>query len=90
MQFVARRTSLIVVPVTHLEDLSARGRRARQMILEAGLPKEVRKAISESYNKLCQAQGGRGDVSVAVRSSATAEGTLSLVLKESTYPSHLT
>lgn len=44
------------------------------MILDAGLPKDVRKAIDLSYKNLCESHGDHGDVSVAVRSSATAEG----------------
>ena len=56
--------------VSNLDDLADRGRQARQMIMNAGLPEDVRKAIEESYAKMCD--GGR-DVSVAVRSSATAE-----------------
>jgi HKD family nuclease len=51
------------------------------MILDAGLPKGVRKAIRDSYKELCKTNGGRGDLSVAVRSSATAEGKL-IVNKE--------
>lgn len=41
------------------------------MIIQAGLPKDVRRSIEGSYQKLC----GPGDslCSVAVRSSATAE-----------------
>ena len=40
------------------------------MIMDAGLPPEVRKTIEDSYKKMC-ADGK--DISVAVRSSATAE-----------------
>jgi len=40
------------------------------MIMEAGLPDEVRKAIEDSYGAICE-EGV--EVSVAVRSSATAE-----------------
>lgn len=43
------------------------------MILDAGLPKHVEVAIEESYAALCHANEQK-DVSVAVRSSATAEG----------------
>ena len=37
------------VDVTNLDDLAKVGRQARQMIIHAGLPKEVRKAIEDSY-----------------------------------------
>lgn len=58
--------------VQDLDDLAIRGRKARQMILDAGLPKHVEVAIEESYAALCHANEQK-DVSVAVRSSATAE-----------------
>jgi pyruvate,water dikinase len=58
------------VDVSNLDDLADRGRQARQMIVQAGLPDEVREAVEESYRSM--RDGGR-DVSVAVRSSATAE-----------------
>lgn len=56
--------------MTNLDDLADRGRQARQMITSAGLPEDVRKAIEASYDGMCN---GDGAVSVAVRSSATAE-----------------
>ena len=56
--------------VEKLTDLAERGRQARQMIMNAGLPEEVRASIEESYREMCK--DGR-EVSVAVRSSATAE-----------------
>ena len=56
--------------VTNLEDLAEVGRQARHMIMEAGLPPEVRKTIEDYYKKMC-ADGK--ELSVAVRSSATAE-----------------
>jgi pyruvate, water dikinase len=59
------------LPVSNLVELADRGRRARQMIVRAGLPEEVRNSIEESYRNMC-GDSGR-DVSVAVRSSATAE-----------------
>jgi len=42
------------------------------MIVAAGLPSDVRKTIEKSYRKMCEAYGNK-EVSVAVRSSATAE-----------------
>ena len=58
------------VDVSNLDDLADRGRQARQMIIQAGLPDDVRKAIESSYETMCE---GDKSVSVAVRSSATAE-----------------
>jgi len=42
------------------------------MILHAGLPDDVRQKIIDGYEQMCEEQG-LSDVSVAVRSSATAE-----------------
>lgn len=58
------------VDVSNLEDLAIRGRQARSMIMQAGLPEDVRKSIEESYDKMCK--DGK-EIDVAVRSSATAE-----------------
>ncbi len=57
---------------THnLENLAERGRKVRETILQADLPKELEKAIIKAYKKLCKEYGPNTDV--AVRSSATAE-----------------
>jgi pyruvate,water dikinase len=56
--------------VTNLNSLAKVGRQCRQMIINAGLPEDVRKAVEESYVKMCP---DGSDCSVAVRSSATAE-----------------
>lgn len=58
------------VDVTNLDDLADRGRQARQMIVQAGLPPDVRKAVESAYDAMCN---GENVCSVAVRSSATAE-----------------
>lgn len=55
------------VDVTDLDDLHSRAYQARQMVLSAGLPPAVRREILEFYGQLGK------DISVAVRSSATAE-----------------
>ncbi len=52
-------------------DLSERGKRARELILGAGLPEDLWQEIRESYDHLCAEYGH--DTDVAVRSSATAE-----------------
>jgi pyruvate,water dikinase len=57
---------------THdVEDLRARGAKARHAILAAPFPPELERAILEAYARL--GDGARGHASVAVRSSATAE-----------------
>ncbi|HHJ40491.1 MAG: phosphoenolpyruvate synthase [Methylothermaceae bacteria B42] len=56
---------------TNVEDLKRRGRRARQIVYEAGLPEELREEILAAYAELEKEFGP--ELSVAVRSSATAE-----------------
>ncbi len=57
---------------THdIRNLQKRGEKARNLILKAELPDDLKKAISEEYKNL-EKQYGAG-VDVAVRSSATAE-----------------
>ncbi|MBX2893630.1 MAG: phosphoenolpyruvate synthase [Saprospiraceae bacterium] len=55
----------------HLSNLEFIGTQARDLILKAALPKAVEAAIKEAYQQLRQREGA--DISVAVRSSATAE-----------------
>jgi pyruvate,water dikinase len=55
----------------NVTDLAERGSQARQIVYSAPLPEDLRQEILESYRAL-QAEYGR-DLSVAVRSSATAE-----------------
>ncbi len=52
-------------------NLAAIGSAARQRIYEAAMPEAVREAIAAAYRDLCAREGK--EVSVAVRSSATAE-----------------
>jgi len=59
------------IDVNDLENLADRGRQARLMIMNAGLPDEVIHQIEESYQGMCE-EASCG-CSVAVRSSATAE-----------------
>ena len=54
-----------------MEDLARRGRHAREIVYGAPLPEDLRAQILEAYGAL-RAEYGE-DVSVAVRSSATAE-----------------
>ena len=55
----------------NLEDLARRGKKARGIVYGAPLPDDLRKEILEAYNILKSEYGP--NVSVAVRSSATAE-----------------
>jgi pyruvate,water dikinase len=52
-------------------DLARRGKRARQIVYGAGLPQDLRDEILAGYRQLQEEYGE--DVSLAVRSSATAE-----------------
>jgi pyruvate,water dikinase len=54
-----------------VNDLAARGKRARELILESDLPNDLWTDIKEAYDKLGEEYGANPDV--AVRSSATAE-----------------
>ncbi len=54
----------------NVKDLERRGRAVRQLILRAELPQDLELAIIEAYERL---SAGKRGISVAVRSSATAE-----------------
>ena len=59
---------------TNMKNLSDRGEKVRETILEAEFPEDLKKAILISYRDLCGAYNkDRSDVDVAIRSSATAE-----------------
>jgi pyruvate,water dikinase len=66
-------------------DLARRGRRARELIYGAELPSDLRTQILEAYRRLRQEYGA--ELSVAVRSSATAEDlpTASFAGQQETY-----
>ncbi|WP_094229222.1 phosphoenolpyruvate synthase [Methanolobus psychrotolerans] len=55
----------------NVTDLSKRGKKARNIVLDAGIPDDLWEEIKTAYDKLCEQYGE--DVDVAVRSSATAE-----------------
>ncbi|HHL40937.1 MAG TPA: phosphoenolpyruvate synthase [Deltaproteobacteria bacterium] len=65
------RETLEGLDKTRVEDLAERGKRARELILGAGIPDDLWEEIRESYERLCDEYGAHTDV--AVRSSATAE-----------------
>jgi len=52
-------------------DLAERGKKARDLILAAGIPDDLWSEIKGAYDRLCEEYGT--DTDVAVRSSATAE-----------------
>jgi len=60
---------LASLDTSNVEDLEKAGRNIRSKILSSEFPPELRKAISYGYATLCNGE----EVSVAVRSSATAE-----------------
>lgn len=70
---------------SNVADLAARGKRARDLILSAGIPDNVWSEIKAAYDQLCDEYGP--DTDVAVRSSATAEDlpTASFAGQQETY-----
>jgi pyruvate, water dikinase len=57
--------------VDDVSNLQQRGKQARSLILQTPFPEELKQAIAEGYQSLCERYGP--DTDVAVRSSATAE-----------------
>ena len=70
---------------TNVEDLAIRGRKARELIVAAGIPEDLWGEIKQAYDRLCEEYGK--NVHVAVRSSATAEDlpTASFAGQQETY-----
>ncbi|HZD43315.1 MAG TPA: PEP/pyruvate-binding domain-containing protein, partial [Methanomicrobiales archaeon] len=56
---------------SNVADLARRGKRARDLILSAGIPADLWEEIRSAYDRLAEEYGPEPDV--AVRSSATAE-----------------
>jgi len=65
------RPLFVGLKVDDLNRLHEVGRQARLLMLEAPFSAELKKAIGDAYQRLCQQYGPNTDV--AVRSSATAE-----------------
>jgi pyruvate,water dikinase len=65
------RETLDGLDKTDVADLAKRGRRAREIVYESPLPDGIRDQIVDAYRRL-QSEYGH-DLSVAIRSSATAE-----------------
>ncbi|WMW26468.1 phosphoenolpyruvate synthase [Methanolobus sediminis] len=57
--------------IDDVTDLAKRGKKARNLILDAGIPDDLWDEIKSAYDELCEQYGE--DTDVAVRSSATAE-----------------
>ena len=70
---------------TNVTDLGRRGQRAREIVYGAGLPEDLAREIIAGYRRLQEEYGD--DVSLAVRSSATAEDlpTASFAGQQETY-----
>ena len=70
---------------TNIADLAKRGKKARDLILGAGIPEDLWAEIKAAYDRLCDQYGP--DTDVAVRSSATAEDlpTASFAGQQETY-----
>lgn len=56
---------------TNVDDLVVRGKKARELIIAAGIPDDFWDEIKTAYEMLCEEYGP--DTHVAIRSSATAE-----------------
>jgi pyruvate,water dikinase len=65
------KNAMVGLDKTNLADLAKRGKQARDLILEAGIPDDLWIEIKAAYDRLCEEYGPNTDV--AVRSSATAE-----------------
>ncbi|MEX1134641.1 MAG: PEP/pyruvate-binding domain-containing protein, partial [Acidimicrobiia bacterium] len=59
------------VDKSDVDDLARRARKARELIYESALPEPIREQIITAYQRMVEEYGP--DLSVAVRSSATAE-----------------
>ena len=65
-------SKLATLDVDDVDALAAAGREIRGWVIDAPLPKALDAAIREAYARMCT-EAGAAEVSVAVRSSATAE-----------------
>jgi len=58
--------------IKNVKELSIKGKKIREMILQSSLPKDLEKQVIKAYQKLSQ-ESKIKNIDVAVRSSATAE-----------------
>src|SRR4030043_449373 len=79
------KNAMVGLDKSDLADLIKRGKRARDLILDAGIPDELWAEIRTAYDRLCEEYGP--DTDVAVRSSATTEDlpTASFAGQQETY-----
>ncbi len=63
---------LETLDTSNIKNLQARGKKIREMIVAAELPKDLKEDITKAYKEMCEMYGAK-NVDVAVRSSATAE-----------------
>lgn len=79
------KESMAGLDKTNVIDLSRRGKKARDLIIGAGIPDDLWNEIKTAYDRLCDEYGP--DTDVAVRSSATAEDlpTASFAGQQETY-----
>ncbi len=79
------KNTLVGLDKTNLADLVKRGKKARDLIVSAGIPDDLWTEIRTAYDRLCEEYGP--DTDVAVRSSATAEDlpTASFAGQQETY-----
>ena len=66
------QAALATLDITDVSALASTGKTIRSWIMAATLPLQLKNEITEAYNKM-QLHAGTSEVSVAVRSSATAE-----------------
>ena len=79
------KTDMAGLDKTNIKDLDKRGKKARDLILGAGIPDDLWSEIKAAYDRLCEEYGA--DTDVAIRSSATAEDlpTASFAGQQETY-----
>jgi pyruvate,water dikinase len=79
------KDTMLDLDKTNMADLMKRGKKARDLIINAGIPDDIWAEIRNAYDRLCEEYGP--DTDVAVRSSATAEDlpTASFAGQQETY-----
>ena len=65
------KDAMLDLDKTNMADLMKRGKKARDLIIKAGIPDDIWAEIRNAYDRLCEEYGP--DTDIAVRSSATAE-----------------
>ncbi len=65
--------ALVGLNIHNVRDLKTRGAKIRAMIVKAALPADFESEVKQAYKELSAKCGSKGDLVVAIRSSATAE-----------------